>query len=446
MASIYQRNGKGPHVISWYDEHGVRRSETTRGGKGVAKDIARKRETEVARRRAGLADPREAQWAEAERRPLADHLADYQKALEDAKRTPQHCRLTAARVGRLLDLTGATRISELLPAMFQGALGKLLEGDLSKQTATHYVRAVKAFSTWLWREGRCRDDRLGPLRGYNAAEDRRRERAALSDEEIKRVVRAALEGPDVEGVAGDVRGMAYVVAVSTGLRANELRSLTPESFALDAAPPVVVVAARSSKRRKRDRQELPPRVVPLLRSWLSGRPEGKAVFPLPRATARMLRADLSAARAAWLDEASTPQERQRREESDFLAYIDAEGRYRDFHSLRHTFVTALSRVATPRVAQDLARHSTPTLTIGVYSHSDDAERSRAVARLPLGLPWPDSAIAAVRPQNVANRGNATAVDDGSGCVVYYSQNGENRPFDAFRRVGRVDEGDGFENR
>ncbi|MBM4038883.1 MAG: hypothetical protein FJ290_10245 [Planctomycetes bacterium] len=439
MASIFKR-GRG-WVVTFYDGHGVRQWVRA-PDKSTAERIKLHAESDAAMRRAGMGDPREAQAAEAERRPLRDHLADYQRAIEAAGRTPKHSAMTAARVGRLLDATRAVRISDLLPATFQAAVGKLLSGGLSKQSGTHYVRAVKAFSTWLWREGRCRDDRLGPLRGYNAAEDRRRERAPLGDGEIRRVVRAALEGPAVEGVPGDVRGMAYVVASLSGLRAGELRSLTPESFKLGAEPPAVVVAARSSKRRRLDRQPLPPGVVPLLRAWLSGRAAGEPVFPLPRHTARMLRHDLAAARGAWLAEASTAEERERREESDFLSYRDGEGHYRDFHSLRHTFITGIVRVATPRVAQDLARHSTPALTIGAYSHSDDAERSRAVAL----LPWGRSASAAGQSQVVASRGNGTPLDSHGQLVLSSAWNGEDRQFDSIRRVGRVDEGDGFENR
>ena len=449
MASLFKRGGRkapkgAPWIVAWYDEHGLRHTETTCADKDAAEQIARKRESDVALRRAGLGDVREGQWGAAEHRPLLDHLADYQKALDAAGRTPQHCRLTAARVGKLLEMTGAVRVSDLLPATFQAAVAKLLADGLSKQSGTHYVRGAKAFSTWLWREGRCRDDRLGPLQGYNAQEDRRHERAPLSDDEIKRLVRAALEGPAVEGVPGDVRGMAYVVASVSGLRAAELRSLTPHSFQLDAEPPAIVVAARTSKHRRRDRQELPPGVVPLLRAWLSGRPEGEPVFPLPRATARMLRHDLSAVREAWLAEA-TPEDRERREQSDFLSYRDREGCYRDFHALRHGFITALTRVASPRVAQDLARHSTPTLTIGTYSHSDDAERSRAVALLPLGR----SAFAAVPLHELARGDTMTAICAVGGNVVSSGVYGENRHsdgFDAFRRVGRVVEGDGFENR
>ena len=52
-----------------------------------------------------------------------------------------------------------------------------------------------------------------------------------------------------------------------------------------------------------------------------------------------------------------------------IPYVDERGRYADFHSLRHTYVSrVVESGATVKVAQELARHSSPSLTIGRYSH------------------------------------------------------------------------------
>lgn len=53
--------------------------------------------------------------------------------------------------------------------------------------------------------------------------------------------------------------------------------------------------------------------------------------------AKMLQADLAAARAMWLDEVKRdPVERTKRETSAFLSTADDSGEVLDFHSLRHT--------------------------------------------------------------------------------------------------------------
>lgn len=55
----------------------------------------------------------------------------------------------------------------------------------------------------------------------------------------------------------------------------------------------------------------------------------------------------------------------------------------DFHALRHTFITNLARGGVhPKLAQDLARYSDINLTMSRYSHTELAERAKALASLP----------------------------------------------------------------
>ena len=42
---------------------------------------------------------------------------------------------------------------------------------------------------------------------------------------------------------------------------------------------------------------------------------------------RLLRPDLALARKQWISEVPNPEERAERERSDFLSYIDGDGRY-----------------------------------------------------------------------------------------------------------------------
>ena len=85
-------------------------------------------------------------------------------------------------------------------------------------------------------------------------------------------------------------------------------------------------------------------------------------FTMPAYTARMIQADLEAAG---------------------IPYCDAAGRYADFHSLRHTFITNLVRGGVhPAVAQTLARHSTITLTMNRYTHIMHSQQVAALAKLP----------------------------------------------------------------
>lgn len=66
-----------------------------------------------------------------------------------------------------------------------------------------------------------------------------------------------------------------------------------------------------------------------------------------------------------------------------IEYVDADGRFADVHSLRHTFISHLAHGGvSPKLAMDLARHSDVRLTLGYYSHTLLPERAAALDALP----------------------------------------------------------------
>lgn len=194
--------------------------------------------------------------------------------------------------------------------------------------------------------------------------------------------REGLIDPTQERVAAE--GRRSLQEHLADFRAGELRSLTPASFDLDADLPTVTVDAGHSKRRRRDVQPFRSDLAELLRDWLEGRPADERLFShVPHNTARMLRADLRAARAAWIAQATTDAERRQREDSDFPRDKNAAGEVFDFHATRHTYISAIvAGKPSVKTAQELARHSSPVLTIGRYSHARLHDLTAALDALP----------------------------------------------------------------
>ncbi len=95
----------------------------------------------------------------------------------------------------------------------------------------------------------------------------------------------------------------------------------------------------------------------------------------------MLKADLQRARTAWIEQASEDEnEVKKRQRSNFLAYKDSDGRYADFHALRHTFITNMVKSGiSPKIAQSLARHSTIDLTMNVYTSLTVQDQASALS-------------------------------------------------------------------
>src|SRR5262249_26301662 len=156
----------------------------------------------------------------------------------------------------------------------------------------------------------------------------RRERRSLPLDEFALFLDVARKGKPKRKLAGVDRAMLYLLAAYSGFRCSELASLTPESFGLASDPPNVTVDAAYSKRRRQDTQPLPRDVATVLAEWLRGKPAKERLWPgrWVNHAAKMVKADLAAARAAWIRRAATPEERQRREASTSLVFRDEAGR------------------------------------------------------------------------------------------------------------------------
>ncbi len=204
------------------------------------------------------------------------------------------------------------------------------------------------------------DNPLIGMKEENEAVDLRHEREPLTEEQFLELHRTATKSEVViEGYDGETRATIYLLAYATGLRRSEMASLTPRSFNFDPDAPTVTVEAAFSKHRRQDVIELPKVIVPLLGVDCS-KPD-EPIFSAPhRKTHKMLRLDREAAS---------------------ISYQSETGKYRDFHALRHAYITRVWQAgAAPNVARTLARHSDLRATMR-YSHTRRDEERRIVDRM-----------------------------------------------------------------
>jgi hypothetical protein len=100
MASLRKR-GK-----TWYarfrDANGKQVEKRCGPDKSVALRLANGLESQVQAIRSGIADPREAKWADAERKPLADHVHDWHAYLTSKGDMAKHAHQSRDRVLRLI--------------------------------------------------------------------------------------------------------------------------------------------------------------------------------------------------------------------------------------------------------------------------------------------------------------------------------------------------------
>jgi site-specific recombinase XerD len=383
--TLYRINPDGVWIASWHDHTGKRRKKSTRTtDKAAARRILAKLVADAALRREGVIDPTQDAYAQAAAQDIMQFVGLFIKDLSAKGNTTQYCQETHRSIRIILDEASIDTISQLTPAAVRQVIVELKSEGKSNRTCNRHMTAIKGFAAWLWREGYTPDHRLRSLIGYNIDQDQRHVRRNPTDEELTWLI-ATTRTRDLEnGMSGADRAMLYLLAVSTGYRRSELRSLRPESFRLDDEPPVIVVGAAYTKAGRNDAQPIPSDVAQQLREWLVGKPPQTPVFPdLPVNTARTLRWDMKAARQQWLESVPEGEERTKRESSDFLKPTDRDGKVLDFHALRGAYISRVVRSgANVKVLQSLARHADPRLTLKRYAQAHREDEVRAVEGLP----------------------------------------------------------------
>lgn len=357
MASVFKPKGKSKYVISYRDEHGRRRKRNGTTDKKLTRQIGADLENEVLLRTRGLIDPTTETIASNERKGVKAHLQDFEATLQAKGNTTKHVELFIARALRVVDLAQLSRLSDLVASHVQAALASLRAEGLSLATCNHHRAAIRAFSRWLWKEGRLSSDPLVGVSGFNAREDRRHDRRTLGIEEIRRVIEAAEHGPAYRRMSGHARALSYRLAVASGLRYAEIQSMTSRSVTIDR----VTVKAAYTKNGHTDTLDLPLDLASDLADWTIDKPKDEPFFPLPSRGAAMLRVDLEAAG---------------------IPYRDAEGLVFDFHALRCQCATLMDQAGvSPRVVQKRMRHSTLALS-GHYTRPRDVDLKQATLSLP----------------------------------------------------------------
>lgn len=308
----------------------------------------------------GVIDPQRA----AVGRELLEHVAEWRGVLEAKGDNIRYIHNAKSHVMRMARGCGWRTVSDITAVAAQRWLADRRTAGMSVNTSNGFVRSVKGFLNWMLAERRIAENPLSFLKTMNPRVDPRHQRRPLSTEEIGSLLAATEAGKKHHGLIGHERALVYRLALETGLRYSEIHSLTKGSFDFTDTPATVTILAKDEKAGRGDTLPLRDELAEDLRRYLSlSLPRAKA-FPgmWKLEGAAMLAVDLKAAG---------------------ICRVDDDGRVVDFHALRHTFGSLLAAGGVhPKVAQDLMRHSTITLTMGIYTHTSLENRMGALAKLP----------------------------------------------------------------
>jgi len=343
----------------WYfrytDENGERREE--RGGTDkmmTIRALAAALE-QVEKIRAGLTTRAAIERTEATQAPIETLVAEWHDALLARGADPEYCELAKTRVIRLLDVATIRCVAKLTAGAIQAGLAAILRGGHKTRTVNHYRASARNFCRWLVERELLDRDPVAKTKSYKVTDER--QRRALSTDEARRLIEAASIDPQPrETLIGHERAWVYRLALLTGFRRNELREITPDSFRFANDGLAIRLGAAATKNSQEAWLPLSAAIRADLEQWLKGKPKSKSLLPLTRRTSEMIQYDLA--------KADIP--------------FQTDDGVIDFHSLRVTYITKLAASGISiKAVQQLARHSDPRLTIGVYAKLDRAELRRA---------------------------------------------------------------------
>ena len=298
-------------------------------------------------------------------------------------------------------------------------LGDHIRDGMGVRTRNYYRASVIAFANWCRDAGRLRGHDLDRLPKADEHADLKRQRRALTEAELLRLLSVAAErllldartvrrGAD-KGQAtrtldpkvtdrlialGRERVLIYKTLVLTGLRLNELRTLTVGRVDQSPGSEHIRLAARNEKNRSGSLVPLRADLPAEIRSWVGvyRLTATNRLFTVPAGLRLILDRDLKAAG---------------------IPKRDDRGRTVDVHALRTTFGTMLSTTGTaPRTAQAAMRHSDIKLTMGVYTDPRLINVRGAVERLPSLTPTELVTLPVTRPTGRAGQSAATGDKNG----------------------------------
>jgi integrase len=387
--------------------------------------------------------------------PTTEHVREYIAYLRREGRNADRVKTTETR---LLELVKACKFDRLADMNADAVLGWLSTEQgkgRSLSVLNGYLGMLVAFGYWLsgkrvrnkqsntLGEKRIASNPFAGIGKFDEKADRRRQRRALTEDELRRLLfvarwrpiaeygrtvvaktgedlpsdpqsrktwslrpltaetlqdaaelaRRKLEGNtaflDDLDRRGRERALVYKLAVLTGLRRGEIEALTLSHLHLEGPTPFVRMRPQDTKNREAVDVPLRGDLVDDLRQWITAKQNASGVVRIKADDKRR-------------DEPlfNVPRQLVKCLNRDLAAAgidkVDDRGRTIDVHALRHTFGTLLSRGGVaPRTAQQAMRHSDVRLTMNVYTDPRLLDVAGAVDALP-ALPIDQGLVATQR--------------------------------------------------
>lgn len=386
--------------------------------------------------RAGILSAQDCRTADHARLSLDEHIAVYLEHLQAktvrGKRVSVEHRINVQRqLETLITDCKFRRLTDITRDAMEKWMNLSEKGGMGPRTRNTYRAAIIAFCNWCVETDRMAANPLSKLCAADEHADKRKQRRALTEEELNRLFAAASLRPlaeygrrslplpseerkghnswhkeplvfekltelankgrevlkdnlnfiaDLEWL-GYERSLIYKVLALTGLRKSELASITIGQVWLDNKQPYLELKAKDEKAGRGAQIPLRTDIAFEIRKYMQ-----EKLIRLQQETKKncnVVPARLPAALPLFEMPRSMVGTFDRDLAAASIEKFDERGRSLDVHALRHTFGTHLSKAGVaPRVAQAAMRHSSIHLTMNIYTDPTLLDVVGAINALP----------------------------------------------------------------
>ncbi len=425
--SIRIRTEAGTYVASYRDGQGIVREVSTGCcDEGAARSVLRDLERRAELVKSGVLTASEDSIADQQAVPIADHFEAYLVSLEVKGTCQKHRANVKCHLHRVASDCRWRVLRDMGRPALEGWVSQRMADGMSARTRNAHLSALIAFGNWCLDNERMTLNPFARIGKANEKADPRRQRRAMTEAELLRLLTVARWRPLAEHGRGSIaitgqakrsnwkkaelnfdgladavarcrerladnpelierldregreRELIYKTLVLTGLRSGELASMTVGQLDLDGTTPYLILNAADEKNGQGSSIPLRGDLATDLREWVSDLPKpatlrlrdrsgtpdpSRKLFYLPTGMIRILNRDLATAG---------------------IAKRDDRGRTLDVHALRTTFGTLMSKGGVaPRVAQAAMRHSSIDLTMNTYTDPRLLDIQGAMESLPM---------------------------------------------------------------
>ena len=291
-------------------------------------------------------------------------LADYKEHLESKELSKNHVKVSIGNCANLISGEKWSFLSDITPQAVNSYINHARSSGVSVRKINSNILSLKGFCTWLCKQGVIDVSPLKDIAKLKVKSGKVVTRRALSRVEIDKLLNGVYSNDNTHyGLSSFERGLVYEVALTTGLRYNEIRTLVRADF--DFSRQIITLQGKNAKNGHTAALPLKPTLCDKIEAHFTSNqalPQARAFGGMRGgAGAKMIKVDLEAVG---------------------LEYSNDMGKA-DFHSLRHTFCTMLAKSGVqPQVAQRLMRHSSVDLTMNFYTHILIEDKAEAISQLP----------------------------------------------------------------